>query len=273
MTTRFSVVGSPIEHSLSPMLHLAAYEHLGLDFVYEKNEVSSGRLENFLASDKFAGVSVTMPLKVEAFSLAAGHDKPSVLTGVSNTLYKSEGVWSAANTDVYGIKQALAEVPSPGLTVLIGSGATARSAVVAISEKFPATELSIISRNAEAGTSLAGFANDLGLRAELRAENTDLILEADLVASVVPAGSYTELWGQVSSSSKNARGFLFDTAYSPWPSQAARTWDEPRVISGLEMLIWQAIEQVQLFAAAAEVEVSLDHAGLYEVMKKSVSSP
>jgi shikimate dehydrogenase len=195
-----------------------------------------------------------------------------LLTGVANTLYQVDGHWNAANTDVYGIKQALAKVPAPNQTVLIGSGATARSAVVAFAEKFPNTELSIISRNTEAGTNLAGFANDLGLRAEVHAESTELILRADLVTSVVPAGSYTELWAQVSNATKDGHGFLFDVAYSPWPSQAAQTWDETRVVSGLEMLIWQAVEQVQLFAASAEVDVVMDHTGIYEVMKKAVSS-
>ncbi|MSZ53418.1 MAG: shikimate dehydrogenase, partial [Actinobacteria bacterium] len=75
MKTSFSVVGSPIEHSLSPVLHTAAYKHLGLGFVYGKNEVPAGGLGNFLSSSDLSGVSVTMPLKNEAFAFAASHDR------------------------------------------------------------------------------------------------------------------------------------------------------------------------------------------------------
>ena len=272
MTTNFCVVGSPIEHSLSPDLHAAAYKHLGLSFSYGKNEVASGDLASFLESGNFAGVSVTMPLKKEAFALASSHDTNAVSTGVANTLVNRAGSWNATNTDVYGISQALASVAKSQLTVVIGSGATARSALVALNEKFPATEIAIVSRNDEAGAELLYFANSLGFSARVQPVSTRVILEADLVMSLVPAGSFATLWDEIALDGNPKYGILFDVAYNPWPSRAALAWDQARVISGIEMLIWQAIEQVQLFVTAAGQDTVIDRDLLYEVMKNAVSA-
>ena len=272
MTTRFCVVGSPIQHSLSPVLHAAAYKQLGLSFEYGKNEVALGDLASFLESRKFAGVSVTMPLKQEAFALAARHDKHAIQTGVANTLVHSNGAWSAANTDVYGISQALATVTDPKRTVVIGSGATARSALAALAETFPETQIQIVSRNIEAGIELLSFAESLGLSALMQPASSQVMTAADLVMSLVPAGSFATLWDEIAQEGKPKNGILFDVAYNPWPSSAALAWDPARVISGIEMLIWQAIEQVQIFVTAAGQDTVIDRDLLYEVMKSAVSA-
>jgi shikimate dehydrogenase len=272
MTTNFCVVGSPIEHSLSPVLHAAAYKHLGLSFSYSKKEVGSGDLASFLESGNFAGVSVTMPLKKEAFALASSHDKNAVSTGVANTLVNRAGNWSATNTDVYGISQALASVDKPKRTVVMGSGATARSALVALYGKFPETEIAIVSRTAEAGAELVSFAETVGFSARVQPDSTRVILEAELVMSLVPAGAFLKLWDEITLDNNPRNGILFDVAYNPWPSSAALAWDQARVISGIEMLIWQAIEQVQLFVTAAGQDTVIDRDLLYEVMKNAVSA-
>jgi shikimate dehydrogenase len=272
MTTSFSVVGSPIEHSLSPVLHSAVYVHLGLDLAYGRNLVLEGELEDFLGSSAVAGVSVTMPLKQEAFSIATSHDKYALLSGVANTLFRKDGTWSAANTDVYGVIQALAPTPEPKLTALIGSGSTARSALVALSQKFPASAISVLARNHQAAIELSEFAASLGFTASPRPVNSHEVLDADLVMSLVPAGSFRELWHEVSEHSAPKTGTLFDVAYNPWPSEAAVAWGSGRVISGIEMLIWQAIEQVQLFIRSTGQETEIDRDSLYQVMKSAVSS-
>jgi shikimate dehydrogenase len=272
MTTSFSVVGSPIEHSLSPVLHSAVYAHLGLDLAYGRNLVLEGELEDFLGSSAVAGVSVTMPLKQEAFSIATSHDKYALLSGVANTLFRKDGTWSAANTDVYGIIQALASTPEPKLTTLIGSGSTARSALVALSQKFPASAISVLARNHQAAIELSEFAASLGFTASPRPVNSQEVLDADLVMSLVPAGSFRELWHELSENSAPKTATLFDVAYNPWPSEAAVAWGSGRVISGIEMLIWQAIEQVQLFIRSTGQETEIDRDSLYQVMKSAVSS-
>lgn len=272
MTTSYCVVGSPIEHSLSPVLHAAAYKQLGLDIQYDKQEVVAGSLADFLDSRTYSGVSVTMPLKQEAFALADSHDKYSTATGVANTLFQAKGAWSAANTDVYGITQALATVTAPKQTLIIGSGATARSALVALSEKFPETAIAIISRNENNGQELVAFAESYGFTAGIRPATSESVLQANLVMSLVPAGSFTEVWSEVAKDENRKTGTLFDVAYNPWPSKAALAWDSDRVISGIEMLIWQAIEQVQLFVSSTGEQRKIDRDSLYKVMKDAVSA-
>ena len=272
MTTSFCVVGSPIEHSLSPVLHRAAYEQLGLDFQYDKQEVAAGDLAKFLNSRIYAGVSVTMPLKLEAFEFAALHDKHAIATGVANTLFQADGAWSAANTDVYGITQALASVTAPKQTLIIGSGATARSALVALLEKFPETQISILSRNETNAQELVDFAKSLGFNAGIEPDISQPVLEANLVMSLVPAGSFVDLWSDIANDAKPKTGTLFDAAYNPWPSKAALAWDSDLVISGIEMLIWQAIEQVQLFVSSTGEDKKIDRDSLYKVMKGAVSA-
>ena len=97
-------------------------------------------------------------------------------------------------------------------------------------------------------------------------------MSADLVMSLVPAGSYSELWEEIERIGNSSSGTLFDVAYNPWPSKAGLAWKPSTVISGIEMLIWQAIEQVQLFASANGSLGEIDRTTLYSVMKAAVSS-
>lgn len=272
MTTKFCVVGSPIEHSLSPKLHTAAYEFLGLDFQYSKHRVPEGELKTFLDANNFAGVSVTMPLKAEAFALAALRDHLVNKTQVANTLVRTESGWSAFNTDIAGIRRSLASIPAPAKTVLIGAGATTSSALVALAELFPGTNLAMMARNPSRRESAAVFARTNGLSTTEADINAKKLLDADLVLSLTPSGSLDSLWSEFTALGGNRTGYLFDVSYAPWPSQAARAWGVDRTISGLEMLIWQAIDQVGLFSREVLNWQEVDPEKLYEVMKSAVSS-
>lgn len=272
MTSKFSVVGSPISHSLSPKLHGAAYAHLGLSFGYELHEVKAGGLESFLLASDFSGLSVTMPLKEEAFALASLHDRYSELTGVSNTLVRDGLNWKSSNTDVFGITQSLNAIAQPNRAVLIGSGATTRSALVALAELYPSIGVTIVARNASQRQLAVEFASDLGLDASGAELGIEPFLGADLVMSLVPAGGLDDFWNELADAGKSVSGYLFDVSYHPWPSTAANIWGSERTISGLEMLVWQAIDQVRLFSGGTLNWDLVDANELYAVMKAAVSS-
>ena len=272
MTTKFCVVGSPIEHSLSPLLHRAAYRQLGLDFSYEAVEVSKGNLAKFLEASEYEGISVTMPLKPEALALSIQASDAASMTGVANTLWRSSNGWSCANTDVYGMSQALRGVATPAHTSIIGSGATTLSALSALAELYPDSEVSIHARDVEAAKLAVIFGTRLGLKASSAEISAQTIASADLVLSLVPAGSYIELWNEISKSKSRPRGWLFDVSYNPWPSVPAASWGSEKVISGLEMLIWQAIEQIQIFSSSVSKELDIDRPTLYSVMRGAVSA-
>ena len=272
MKTKFCVVGSPIAHSLSPLLHQAAYSKLGLDFSYEAVEVSRGDLRGFLDGNDYQGVSVTMPLKSEAFALSNEASSSALLTEAANTLFRTANGWSCANTDVYGISKALSAAGDPARTVIIGSGATTVSALTSLAEIFPNTGVTISARDGKAADNSVAFGTSLGLKVS-RGEISSLsIAEADLVLSLVPAGSYPELWSGIALLESRPIGWLFDVSYNPWPSVPASAWGTDKVIPGLEMLIWQAIEQIQIFTSSVGQALDIDRQALYSFMHSAVSA-
>ena len=270
MTSKFCVVGSPIKHSLSPVIHKAAYARLGLDFSYERIEVPLGGLGAVMEDQAFSGLSVTMPLKNEAFELSDSYSPEAERTGVVNTLVRSSSGWVGHNTDVLGFAKCFNQVSDPQRINIVGSGATARSAALAISRAFPAAKLSVVGRTASSLVEFTGYLNSLGISSEVLDPEASSLVGADLVVSTVPAGAFTELWDELGAITSANRGFLFDVAYDPWPSLASQAW-AGKTISGLELLIWQAIEQVKLFADSTGHLVSIVEQELYESMIGAVA--
>src|SRR5699024_2893740 len=139
---RAAVLGHPIAHSLSPVLHRAAYADLGLsNWEYQRHDVQAEQLADFVAGmdDSWAGLSLTMPLKYVALQLADHVDPLAEAVGAVNTLLRGPGgLLTAANTDVYGLTASLREVAPPGHVpqrgVIVGGGATACSALAALGE-------------------------------------------------------------------------------------------------------------------------------------------
>ncbi|MDQ1483633.1 MAG: shikimate dehydrogenase, partial [Actinomycetota bacterium] len=138
---RAAVLGSPISHSLSPALHLAAYRALGLShWSYAAHDVQAAALSGFVADlgSQWAGLSLTMPLKEAAFEVADEVSELAREVGAVNTLVRMgespDGGWRGDNTDVYGVSQALREAGCERVdsAVVLGSGATARAVVAAL---------------------------------------------------------------------------------------------------------------------------------------------
>jgi shikimate dehydrogenase len=268
MTNKFCVVGSPIQHSLSPVIHQAAYEAIGLDFSYERHEVAQGNLSEFLTKNGYSGVSVTMPLKNEAFSIASEHSEEALQTSVVNTMVRSRDAYVGYNTDVAGFIGIFGQISAPSSISLIGSGATARSAALAISRSFPGSELSVLARSEASSTDLVLLARGFGLEAQSGIASGESLVESDLVVSTVPGNAFGDLWHQVSGSSRSAQGVLVDVTYNPWPSVASSAWTG-HSFSGLELLIWQAIEQVKLFADSQGKSIDTSNKELYEIMMQA----
>jgi shikimate dehydrogenase len=269
MTTKFAVVGSPISHSLSPALHNKAYEFLRLNFEYGSFDVPEAHLESFVSTSTFAGLSVTMPLKKEAFDFAARASGDALVTRVANTLILVGQEWVAYNTDVFGISKALSGVSNPEQIHILGSGSTATSALLAISKMYPSSKVCIMARSELQTKVLKTFGENLGLACTTSTLNAASIVASDLVLSFVPAGVLDSFWNKVAESEQIPRGVLFDSSYSPWPSSAAKAWGS-ETISGLNMLVWQAVAQVELFAESQGISLRIDQARLAQVMFSAV---
>lgn len=243
---RLEVWGDPIAHSKSPALHAAAYRALGLDWEYGRRQVdAAGFADAFASTDEaWRGLSLTMPLKEEAFRASATHDRHAELTGAVNTLLLGAGP-AGFNTDVGGIIDALAEngVMEPHTVRILGAGATSASALVAVHE-IGATRVDVRARRPERTASIAGLAQRLGIR--MSADSFDAPTDrVDLTIATLPSGTVLDATTAAALSSNG--GALFDAAYAPWPSALAASWGTGPVISGLGMLLHQAVRQVRIF--------------------------
>ncbi len=248
---RAGVLGSPIEHSKSPALHRAAYASLGLDWEYDRYEVDEGQLPGFMAAmdDSWAGLSLTMPLKEAVLPLLASvSDLGARLRSVNTVLPGSApGTWHGENTDVQGIVtsvlQAHAGEPlDGGSAVILGGGATARSACAAL-PVLGITSVTVCARRPEAAQEVADLAAQFGRATSTASlEPAARLVSASLVISTLP-GDAAAPWAELAG---DGTGVLLDASYHPWPTPLASAWAGTGVASGRDMLLWQAVEQVRL---------------------------
>lgn len=245
--THAAVVGSPIEHSLSPVLHEAAYAALGLTgWSYHRHEVRAGGLAAYVAglTPDWVGLSVTMPGKEEALELADEAGPDALLVGAANTLIRVPGGWRAENTDIAGMEAALREsdVGAAQDADVIGSGATARSVLVALVRLGVQRVRFVVRDHARPGT--VELAARLGLEVDaVRYDGWPAEL-ADLVVSTVPGGATPA----VDETPVRTGGLVFDVTYAPWPTPLAEAAGRhtPHVVGGGLLLLHQAAAQVEL---------------------------
>lgn len=259
---KLAVLGSPIGHSKSPLLHQAAYEALGMDWSYEAIDVTEDALPEFIAGlgPEWRGLSLTMPLKKAVLPLLTETDRIAEQTGGANTVLLDGEAVRGFNTDVAGIVRALqaAGLEQAHYVHILGGGATAASALVAAAE-LGADRVDAHVRDLERSAWIEPLANQLGLRVRIRPfAQADRSLDVpDLVISTLPGGTTTEA---VYTDSTRRRSVLFDVAYEPWPTPLARQWEfvGGRVVSGLAMLAHQALLQVRVFVSGDPLQ-PLEH--------------
>jgi len=242
-----AVLGKPIAHSLSPILHNAGYLAQSLPHTYERHEVDESGLGQFVRelNADWMGLSLTMPLKVAAFAIAEVVTPLVEISGSINTLVFGEQI-VGYNTDIYGIVQACSEsgVTTAQTCTIIGSGATARSAIVAARE-MGISQIELLARNSVAIAQCDAIANELGITFIAPDVRNSKWLESDIVINTTPAGVADELLPEVTATS----GLLLDVIYSPWPTQIAARWQQAggAICPGYLMLLHQAAAQYELF--------------------------
>ncbi|MDP5025416.1 MAG: hypothetical protein NWP32_00405 [Aquiluna sp.] len=247
MTRRFAVLGSPIEHSPSPAIHNFMFEARGVDASYGRFELASG-LGSFVASKSdYQGFSVTMPLKDEAFELSTKRSDLALRTKSVNTLIRVGTELHGYNTDVLGIRKAIGFEPET--VSILGSGATARSALAA----FPNAKRLLFARNEQA-------ASDLGAEFDAGSVSFKEAVSAEVVISTLPPGVLPGLAAGI-----EIPGTLLDVAYTN-PALPCGAY-----VSGLLMLIHQAIAQQRLFNFGDENLELENEAELLEGLLKLLS--
>ncbi|MBE9373401.1 shikimate dehydrogenase [Saccharopolyspora sp. HNM0983] len=251
---RAAVLGSPVEHSLSPVLHGSAYAALGLhDWTYERVRADEQRLVEFVGGlgPEWAGLSVTMPGKRAALSVADEVTDRARSVGAANTLtHRSGGGWRADCTDVDGVRDALRVAggfESGKRALVLGAGGTAAAALVAFAELgLHEVVLAVREPTRAADSEAAAHRVGLACRTE-RLDELDLAAAAagaDVVVSTLPAGGADSRARELAGAA-----CVLDVIYHPWPTPlaAAVTAAGGRVATGLDMLLHQAFGQVEQF--------------------------
>jgi shikimate dehydrogenase len=252
---RAAVLGKPVVHSLSPVIHRAGYEAAGLTgWSYTAIECGEAELADLVAGlgPEWAGLSLTMPLKEVAASVADQVAPLAATLGAANTLVRrADGGWRAENTDAPGIADALGTVPADAQVVVLGGGGTARAALGAAA-RLDAATVTVVARRPTAFVSLEIVAAALGvpMTHRLWPDAPAVLAGADVVISTVPKGVADPLAPQVS---WRPATVVLDALYDPWPTPLADAAAAAgcRVVSGLELLLAQAVGQFQLFTGVA----------------------
>jgi len=249
------VLGSPISHSLSPVLHRAAYDALGLTWwIYDAIECDEAGLPALLDScgPDWAGLSLTMPLKRTVLPLLDRVESLAASIGCANTVVFAAAQRLGYNTDVPGIVSALVErgigrgTRQAGPALVIGAGATARSALAALAT-MGEKSVAVAVRNPATATGLLAAAEQVGISVTLRPFEASALQDMRLVISTVPAG-VADFFGEILPGNSTAPEAVLDVVYHPWPTKLAQAASAAGavVVSGFDLLVHQAVRQVEL---------------------------
>ena len=255
------MLGHPVAHSLSPVLHRAAYAALGLNgWEYGQRDVDADELAGVLGEldESWAGLSLTMPLKQVALTLVDQVEPLAQVVGAVNTILVQPGkLLVGANTDVSGLVEALREAtpnpPSPAARrgVIVGGGATACSALAALGELGMPRPVVIVRSLGRSGAVLRAAAR-MGVEPEYVGWGTDrasaALRSGDIVISTVPTGAADSLVHALAGSTIRPDQVLLDVVYDGWPTAFASAWRDAggSISPGYLMLLHQACEQVRL---------------------------
>lgn len=263
MTTapRFGVVGDPIAHSLSPVLHRAGYDALGIPARYDAVRVPEATLASYVAGlgPEWRGLSVTAPLKREALALATTVSERASLAGGANTLVRTGTGWAADNTDLPGAVAAIRErYDGPAsVATIIGAGATAASTGLALADLGVRTIRLLAREPARAAATAAALARDPRLEVDVLPLDGAAVV-GEIVVSTIPVAAQDDALVAATCGA----AVVFEVVYDPWPSPiAAAAADRGQaLVSGLDLLVHQAVLQFAMFTG---------HNGPLESMRKA----
>lgn len=270
---RYEVWGAPIRHSRSPELHRAAYRVLGVDWDYRASYVAADELARHFSTvgPNVAGLSLTMPLKEAILELVADHRGPVDLLHAANTAIRGDdGRWWLDNTDWWGAWKTLDDAGGvDGQSVwVLGAGATARAVLYALSRGAPES-VTLLVRSPDRARVSQVLGTTLGLRVEVALFDEVTSPPPQWVVSALPGGVVPDSEA-LSRVVEHAR--LFDISYDPWPSALASLWatgGQP-VLSGLGMLVYQALAQLRAFAGGDSQEALPNEQAVLHAMRVAV---
>jgi shikimate dehydrogenase len=237
-----AVLGSPIAHSLSPKIHTKAFELLGIVGEYQAIEVDEKSFPAFFAKnseEKWNGFSLTMPLKEIVLQASTQVDDRAKRINSANTLYRLGDGWGVTSTDYLAFENLLS-VDTNYRVAIIGGGGTARAAIGSLNSKVKGVD--VLLRNSARMHAMSSAAPDIKVN---QCEMVTSLDSYDLIIQTTPSGAFD----QYAASLNSATGKLLECLYKPWPTPLAARFAElgGTVISGKELLVEQALFQIELF--------------------------
>jgi shikimate dehydrogenase len=272
---RAAVLGSPVRHSLSPVLHRTAYEALGLPgWSYDAIDCDEARLPSLLdgCGPDWAGLSLTMPLKRAVLPLLGAAEPTVAEVGAANTVIFAAGVRHGHNTDVPGMVTALAAagLSAGGPVLILGGGATACSALAAL-RRLGTEEVTAAVRDTKRAADLLAAADRIGITVRL----ADFGLGENgrswhLLISTVPVGA-ADIYAERILRADLVPFAVLDVVYQPWPTALADAAEQigATVVGGFELLLHQAARQVELMTARTAPVAAMRRAGLGELERRA----
>ena len=267
MIKRAAVLGSPISHSLSPVIHNHAYLLLDYSATYKAIEVKSEQLRGFLEEEltnsDLLGFSLTMPLKEELAQLSIptlNIDARARAINSANTIYRDGQSWKVSSTDVDGFEFLLKDLSFSTVSIL-GAGGTSRAAIAALSDRD--VKIEIYRRSSSRDSSLSAAAGS----AQVQIYDWDKCSRAwrsDLVINTIPSDQVLAITRDFGSPK-----ILLDATYSPWPPGLTKQQLDAKglLVSGLQLLAAQAVYQVSLMT-----QIDFDRAWLYRELLLKLDS-
>ncbi|HEX6353830.1 shikimate dehydrogenase [Actinophytocola sp.] len=248
---RAAIAGKPVAHSLSPVLHQAAYDALGLNMTYSRLEASESELPTLVATldESWVGLSVTMPGKRAALELATVATARARAVGAANTLVRKEDGWAADCTDIDGVAGALRAVGCVSATtgVVLGAGGTACAALAGLAS-LGVSSATVVVRDVAKASSAVNCGAALGLAVSpvswAAADFSVLSASASVLVNTTPPAAVAPLIADLS-----LAPCVLDVIYHPWPTPLATAVAERGGVlaTGLDMLLHQAFGQVEQF--------------------------
>ncbi|TQJ32179.1 shikimate dehydrogenase [Microbacterium sp. SLBN-146] len=270
---RLAVWGDPIEHSRSPGLHAAAYGMLGLDWEYGRRRVGEESFDEALRGldSSWRGLSLTFPLKSAAFAASVSRDRRAELTGAVNTLLLTADGPAGFNTDIGGIVGTLRESGPAQLRSarIVGAGATATSALVALAE-LGVRRVEVVARRPEAAQPLRDLGEHLDVAVTTAGLETSGLADVDVTIATLPGDAAVDD-GSADRLAASG-GFLLDVVYGHWPTRLAAAWDRAggEATSGLGMLLHQAVLQIRIFVSGDPLRPLDDERAVLDAMRRAV---
>ena len=269
MSKTYAVIGDPIDHSLSPNIHNAAFRHSKLDHTYIAYKIPAGELAagiDALKAIKIAGFNVTIPHKIEMMKFLDEMDTTCKVIGAVNTVLNENGKLKGYNTDMIGF---LDPIKKKNFTIknsqvlLLGAGGAARAIITAmIKEK--ASKISIVNRTQENANKLADFAKKIGGNVDTISiqEANKLITDYKFIINSTSIGMKNEP-SPISTENIGKNSIVYDIVYQPINTDLIKKSKEngATIIYGYEMLLSQA---------ACSFEIWHKTEAPYDVMKKAL---